>query len=215
MASSRLPSLALTRENRQHDRSEGQQRGASRRDFMRNSSLAAGGVLATGLNFVPSVHAAGDDALKVGLIGCGGRGTGAVGEHLRGGRFVVQEDQDPRDGRRLRGQGQRLSRSAQGQREVPGQVRRQPTTGSSSASTPSRRSSTAATWSSWRPRRASVPSTSHTPSRSGKNVFCEKPVAVDGTGIRKVMEAAEKAKSKGLAVVTGTQRRHQAPYIEA
>ena len=49
---------------------------------------------------------------------------------------------------------------------------------------------------------------------AGKNLFCEKPVAVDGPGIRTVLAAAEEAKEKGLAVVAGTQRRHQAGYVE-
>ena len=51
--------------------------------------------------------------------------------------------------------------------------------------------------------------------KAGKHVFTEKPVAVDGPGIRKVLAAAEEAKKKGLAVVAGTQRRHQAGYIES
>jgi len=51
--------------------------------------------------------------------------------------------------------------------------------------------------------------------KAGKNIFTEKPVAVDGTGIRKVLNAATEAKDKGLAVVAGTQRRHQAGYIES
>ena len=50
---------------------------------------------------------------------------------------------------------------------------------------------------------------------AGKHVFTEKPVAVDGPGIRKVLAAAEEAKKKGLAVVAGTQRRHQASYLES
>src|SRR4029077_3788159 len=51
--------------------------------------------------------------------------------------------------------------------------------------------------------------------KAGKNLFAEKPVAVDGTGIRKVLAAYEAAREKGLSVVTGTQRRHQAGYIES
>ncbi len=47
----------------------------SRRFFLK-STAAAGA--ATGLGFLPSVHAAGNDTIKVGLIGCGGRGTGAI-----------------------------------------------------------------------------------------------------------------------------------------
>jgi predicted dehydrogenase len=49
---------------------------------------------------------------------------------------------------------------------------------------------------------------------AGKHVFFEKPVAVDPVGVRKVMEYGKKAKEKNLAVVTGTQRRHQKPYVE-
>jgi predicted dehydrogenase len=49
---------------------------------------------------------------------------------------------------------------------------------------------------------------------AGKNIFTEKPVAVDGPGIRNMYAAAEESKKKGLKVAAGTQRRHQAPYIE-
>ena len=49
---------------------------------------------------------------------------------------------------------------------------------------------------------------------AGKNVFMEKPVAVDGPGCQVMYAAAEMAKQKGLKVAAGTQRRHQAGYIE-
>ena len=45
---------------------------------------------------------------------------------------------------------------------------------------------------------------------AGKHCFIEKPVAVDPAGARSIIATGEKAKAKGLAVVTGTQRRHQA-----
>jgi predicted dehydrogenase len=48
---------------------------------------------------------------------------------------------------------------------------------------------------------------------AGKHCFIEKPVAVDPVGARSVIATGEKAKAKGLAVVTGTQRRHQEGYI--
>jgi len=48
--------------------------------------------------------------------------------------------------------------------------------------------------------------------QAGKHVFIEKPVAVDPPGARRVMAAGDLAKQKGLAVVAGTQRRHQANY---
>jgi predicted dehydrogenase len=48
----------------------------------------------------------------------------------------------------------------------------------------------------------------------GLHVFMEKPVAVDPVGARRVMKAAELAAQKGLAIVAGTQRRHSADYLE-
>jgi len=46
-----------------------------------------------------------------------------------------------------------------------------------------------------------------------KNVFMEKPVAVDPVGARSIMASSNKAKELGLSVVTGTQRRHQHHYV--
>src|SRR5262249_60218713 len=49
---------------------------------------------------------------------------------------------------------------------------------------------------------------------AGKPVFTEKPVAVDGPGIRAVLDVYEQAKTKGLGIAAGTQRRHQTGYVE-
>jgi predicted dehydrogenase len=49
---------------------------------------------------------------------------------------------------------------------------------------------------------------------AGKHVFMEKPVAVDSAGVRSVMASGASAKSKNLAIVAGTQRRHQLSYVE-
>ena len=48
---------------------------------------------------------------------------------------------------------------------------------------------------------------------AGKHVFMEKPVAVDPVGVRKIIAIGETAKPKGLAIVAGTQRRHQGTYL--
>src|SRR5262249_38214422 len=56
--------------------------GPSRRHFLRASTAA--GVLAV----APSVHAAGNDLLRIGLIGCGSRGTGAASQALRAAKNV-------------------------------------------------------------------------------------------------------------------------------
>ncbi len=50
--------------------------------------------------------------------------------------------------------------------------------------------------------------------KAGKHVFMEKPVAVDPVGARSIMATGEKAKVKGLNVVAGTQRRHQRKYLQ-
>ena len=50
---------------------------------------------------------------------------------------------------------------------------------------------------------------------AGRHVFLEKPVAVDGPGVRRVLAAGEEADRKGLSVVAGTQRRHEACYRAA
>lgn len=50
---------------------------------------------------------------------------------------------------------------------------------------------------------------------AGKHIFMEKPCAVDPTGIRTVIAAAKAATTKGLTIITGTQRRHRRDYWEA
>jgi predicted dehydrogenase len=50
--------------------------------------------------------------------------------------------------------------------------------------------------------------------RAGKTLFTEKPVGVDGPGIRKVLAAYEESKGKNMAIAAGTQRRHQLGYVE-
>ncbi len=48
---------------------------------------------------------------------------------------------------------------------------------------------------------------------AGKHVFMEKPVAVDPVGVRQVIDAGMRAKQKKLSVVAGTQRRHEDSYL--
>jgi myo-inositol 2-dehydrogenase / D-chiro-inositol 1-dehydrogenase len=49
--------------------------------------------------------------------------------------------------------------------------------------------------------------------KARKHVFMEKPLAVDSAGIRQIITASKMADSQGLKVVTGTQRRHQHNYV--
>ncbi len=50
--------------------------------------------------------------------------------------------------------------------------------------------------------------------KAGKHIFTEKPVATDVAGCREVMEASKIAQDKGLAIVAGTQRRHEFGRVE-
>jgi len=51
--------------------------------------------------------------------------------------------------------------------------------------------------------------------QAGKNLFTEKPVAVDGPGVRTVLAAYEEANRRGLKVVAGLQRHYQAGYVHS
>src|SRR5215212_936304 len=52
--------------------------GSNRREFLKSSTAVVGGAVATQVGLLSTAHAAGSDGLKVGLVGCGGRGTGAA-----------------------------------------------------------------------------------------------------------------------------------------
>ncbi len=51
--------------------------------------------------------------------------------------------------------------------------------------------------------------------QQGKHAFLEKPIAVDPKGYRTIMKAAKQAQAKNLSVITGTQRHHERRYVEA
>ena len=71
----------------------------SRRSFLGTTGLVAAGSALAGVA-IPAVHAAEDNTIRVALIGCGGRGTGAAGNALS---TTPGPDQAGRHGRRLRG----------------------------------------------------------------------------------------------------------------
>ena len=182
---------------------------SNRRDFFKASSA-----LAAGLALMPNAHAAGADTIKVGLVGCGGRGTGAV-ENLC---EAVGQDSSIRISSlgdvfvdHLNGARSSLSGNAKiaphwdvtDERMFAGFDAYQKVIDSGVDLV------ILATPPGFRPMmiEAAV--------KAGKNIFTEKPVGVDGPGIRRVLAAAKMAKEKGLAVVAGTQRRHQAGYVES
>jgi len=178
----------------------------SRRDFLRDTAVVAGALSATA---IPSVHAQGSDTIKVGVIGCGGRGTGAAencADSAPGVKIYAMGDLFPDH---LDNSRKRL-KSALGDRYDVADTRAFSGFDAYKKVIDSDVDLVIlATPPGFRPQMIEYTV------EKGKNLFTEKPVGVDGTGIRKVLAAYEKAKEKNLAIVAGTQRRHQAPYIES
>jgi myo-inositol 2-dehydrogenase/D-chiro-inositol 1-dehydrogenase len=193
----------------------------SRRSFIQKSAVAAGSVTALTSAFGQGVNVTGSDELKIGLIGCGGRGTGACSQALIATDTPVKlwamgdlfEDQ-------IDASHQLLSKGAEGRYDrqaFPSLTKKM--------DVPQERRFIGfdcfqkvidsgvdmvilATPPGFRPQHfeAAV--------KADKHVFMEKPVAVDPQGIRRIIAAAKEAKAKKLSVVAGTQRRHQNHYIE-
>lgn len=185
-------------------------RNLDRRDFVRAVGLAAA---------VPSVVAAAptilgsrlgrEDVLNVGLIGCGGRGSGAAVNALEASpdvRIHAMGDLFPD---RLQGSLGNLRKRDEARVDVP--ESRQFTGFDAFKKVIGTDCDVVilATPPGFRPQHFAAAV------EAGKHVFMEKPVAVDATGIRTVMEAAAAANDRKLSVVAGTQRRHEQCYLEA
>jgi len=174
----------------------------SRRDFVKAGSSTAALLAST-----PLVYAGGQEqTISVGLIGCGGRGTGAAENCLESSQNVKLVAMGDMFKDRLDGSRKNLSKR-DGYKVSDDNVfvgfdayKKVLDSGVDMV--------ILATPPGFRPIhfKAAV--------EAGKHIFFEKPVGVDPTGIRTVLEYGKKAKEKKLAVVTGTQRRHQKDYIE-
>jgi predicted dehydrogenase len=179
----------------------------TRRSFLKQTAAAAA---AAPLMSWP-VHAGGADELKIGLIGCGGRGTGAAFQALHTAgpvRLVAMADAFAD---RLQGSLQELlaDTATAARVDVPEARRFVGLDGWQRLLASDVDVVLLATPPHFRPAmfEAAI--------LAGKHVFLEKPVAVDGPGVRKVLAAAELAQQKRLAVVSGLQRHHQTSYREA
>ena len=181
---------------------------ASRRDFLKSSAIVAAGAAATHLGAVPNAFAAGSDVIKVGLVGCGGRGTGAAEQSINSSSNVKLHAmgdlfKDHLDGclDKLKKFGDKVDVADDHKFVGIEAYKKLIDSGVDLV--------ILATPPGFRPGHIKAVI------EAGKNLFCEKPVAVDGPGIRTVLAAAEMAKQKKLAVVAGTQRRHQLGYIQS
>jgi myo-inositol 2-dehydrogenase/D-chiro-inositol 1-dehydrogenase len=175
----------------------------SRRQFMKGA--VAAGVAAGSVRILGAAPKGTPRVMKVGLIGCGGRGGGAISDHLRASRALnkalnvgVESKAwafaDWQKGR-AEGQGRRYGVPKERCFGGPDAYRKLIDSGVDIV--------LMATPPAFRPLHF------ETCIKAGKHVFMEKPVAVDPPGCRRVIAAGEEAKKKGLAVVAGTQRRHE------
>ena len=181
----------------------------NRRNFLqRSSTLAAGGMALTGLGVDKFVHAASSDTIKLALVGCGGRGSGATIQAMNTGKDVqlvaMADAFEDNLARRLSA----IRAKKPDQVDVP--------PGRQFVGKDAYKKAMAeadvvilATPPGFRPLHFEEAV------KQGKHIFFEKPVAVDGPGIRKVLEAAKEAKKKNLKIGVGLQRHHQPSYMQA
>ena len=187
-------------------RNKKSQSGMSRRDFIKTTSAVT---LAAAMPLSGGLFAAGSDKIRVGMIGCGGRGTGAAINCIEARPDVVITAMGDLFGDHLKNSFKRLTEKVP--KENLAVTKERLFTGFDAykkvlstdvdlvimASPPH-----------FRPihLKAAV--------EAGKHIFMEKPVAVDPVGIRSVIKSSRLASEKSLGIVAGTQRRHQAHYLE-
>lgn len=182
---------------------------SSRRDFIKNSSLAVSGALLSHLPVSASAFVAGSELLKVALIGCGKRGAGAAAQALStsGDVKLVAMADAFRD--RLDETYDNLKKidNVKDRVEVPEEHKFVGFEAYKDAialadvvllATPP----------------AFRPLHFEEAVRAGKHIFMEKPLASDAPGIRQVLAAGEEAKKKNLSVVVGLQNRYDPVYKE-
>jgi len=181
---------------------------ASRRDFLKTSGVAAAGVsLAGSLSLARSAHAAGTDAIRVALVGSGGRGTGAVAQLMNADenlKLVAVADafENRANGavNGLKGKygdqvdvGDRVFLGLDGYKQAVETDCNLVVIGTPPGFRPMQYAAAVA---------------------AGKNVFMEKPCCVDAPGYLTLMKSNKLADEKGLLVGVGLQRRHEPRYIE-
>jgi predicted dehydrogenase len=179
----------------------------TRREVLKTASIAS---LATAFHATGGVHAASAaETIRVGLVGCGGRGTGAALNCLEASpdtRVVALGDLFSD---RIEASLEHLKKEAGADRiEVTPEMTFNGFDCHEKVAATDVDLVILAAPPVFRP--------SHLASAidAGKHVFMEKPVAVDPKGVRSIIKTSETAATKGLAVVAGTQRRHQAHYNE-
>lgn len=182
----------------------------SRRAFVQATSAVAAAGMALPAHLRASPRRA--EVIRVGVIGCGGRGSGAVLDCLRADpdvHLVAMGDLFPD---RLARSREGMARRAAENPEFAAQFKVTDDTSYAGFDAYQRVLAAGidlvilATPPGFRPGHLAAAVA------AGKHIFTEKPVAVDPAGVRSVIATAELARSKGLSIVAGTQRRHDLAY---
>ena len=180
----------------------------SRRDFVRNSSLLAGGLLAAPFLSGANYFSGSDNVIKVALVGCGGRGTGAAVQALSTNQNVQLVAMADAFKDRLDGSYNNILEALEDKKSKVQVKEENKFTGFDGYKKAIALADVVilATPPGFRPIHFEEAVSQN------KHVFMEKPVATDPAGIQRVLAAAEKAKAKKLNVVVGLQRRYQNSY---
>jgi predicted dehydrogenase len=181
----------------------------SRRDFVKTSAVLTGGVMATPLLSKANFFSGAEDTIKVALIGCGGRGTGAATQALstkQNVKLVAMADA-------FRDRIDNSFKDMTGDNNIKSRI-----------DVPEERKYVGFDAYKKAMAHADVVILTTPPGfrpihfeeavKQGKQIFMEKPVATDPAGIKRVLDAAEIAKQKKLNVVVGLQRHYQNSYRE-
>ncbi len=183
-----------------------------RRDFVKQGSMLAGAIAAAPLISNANFFSGSDDVIKVAVIGCGGRGTGATVQALmskQNVKIVAMADafKDRLDEcyKNVAGELANAGAGTKGTLDVPeerkfvgfdGYLKAIPLADVVILATPP----------------GFRPIHFEEAVKQGKHIFMEKPVATDPAGVQRVLAAAKIAKQKKLNVVVGLQRHYQDSY---
>jgi predicted dehydrogenase len=175
-----------------------------------NAKAGAGVVLGAAASLASKAYAQGQGKIKVGLLGCGGRGNGAVRHCLQadpGVEIVAVADLFESKARSTR---DKLMKDEKYQGRI--KIADEHIFGGFDCHEKLAQTDAdlllMATAPAFRGRQMMAAI------KAGKHIFTEKPVATDVAGCREVMQAARLAQEKGLAIVAGTQRRHEFSRVE-
>ena len=169
----------------------------TRRDFLRTSAALAGTAILGELPIGRSAYAAGSDAIKIGLIGCGGRGTGAAVNALNAGKDIRLVALADVFSDKLQAARQKLKTAR------PEQVAVDDDHCFAGFDAYQRLIDSGVDVVLIAPTSHFIPTHLQAAIEAGKHVFCEKPYGIDMPGVKICMAAAEEARKKQRSLVAG------------